>query len=471
MATMADPQHFMKTSGERDAVWIHQEPYSNRPQFSPLTQDLETDVCIIGSGISGISIAYELVKRGVKVTMIEAREILSGETGRTSGHLASALDDGYVEIAKKHGDEGAKLAAESHIWAQNRVGEISKELGIECEYRHLPGIQISQYPRGDPKHDEEVTQMKEEADYCRGKLGMDVEYKEGYAVKGWDGKSDQRDAIIFASSTQATFHPTKYLVGILNWLKQQPNFECYTRTRVVSCDEKGIELLGMGHKTVKVGTENGHTITCQHAVQATCVPLQALSVIAQEEYMRTYCIAIRVPKGYIEDCLLYDEAEAYKYIRFTPCDENDDYLVIGGCDHAVGQEDTSGRFEELETWVRERFTRAGSVDYAWSGQIFEPVDYMAFIGKNQGKKYIYVVTGDSGNGLTHGVIAGKIIADEITGVENAWSKVYDPKRIASMLSSLPHMLAHDVQVNAQYKRLGQSDIKDIEDLGKGEGEY
>lgn len=187
---MSDPQHFMKTSGETDAVWIHTDPYSNRPQFSPLTQDLDTDVCIVGSGISGISIAYELVSRGVNVVMIEARDILSGETSRTSGHLASALDDGYTEIAKKHGDEGAKAAADSHQWALNRVGQISKQLGIECEYRHLPGYEISQYPRGHPKHAEEISGLKEECEKARS-LGLNATYEEGFAVKGWDGQIDQ----------------------------------------------------------------------------------------------------------------------------------------------------------------------------------------------------------------------------------------------------------------------------------------
>lgn len=210
-------------------------------------------------------------------------------------------------------------------------------------------------------------------------------------------------------------------------------------------------------------------ITCQNAVEATVVPLQKLAVIAQMEYERTYCVAIRVPKDSIEDCLLYDEAEEYKYIRFTECDEKDDYLVIGGCDHKVGQEEPTGRFAELEAWVRERFTQAGSVDYAWSGQVFEPVDFMAYIGLNQGKKHTYIVTGDSGNGLTHGAIAGKLIADEIQGIDNPWSKLYSPKRTGSLLKTAGSMLSHDVQINAQYKRFLQSDIKDIEDLEPGSG--
>ncbi|MCJ1254178.1 hypothetical protein MMC24_001992 [Lignoscripta atroalba] len=448
--------HFMDTSGELEPVWIKTEPYSNRPQFPKLNQDLKTEVCVIGSGIAGISTAYELVTRGVQVVMIEAREILSGETGRTSGHLASALDEGYTEILSKHGAEGAKVAAESHTWAIKRVGEISKELGIECEYRLLPGYQISQFERGNPKHDEEVKQLKEEVDNAN-KFGLTASFEEGYAIKGWLGKPDQRDAAIFQG--QATFHPTKYLNGVLKWLAKQPNFQCFTRTRMMSIEEKGL----LTTKEVQVGTEDGNTITCRDAVEATHIPLQKLSIVAELEYYRTYCLAIRVPKGSIEDCLLYDEADPYIYIRFTECDEKDDYLVIGGGDHKVGQEQEDGRFAHLEAWVRERFPQAGAVDFKWSGQILEPVDWMAFIGLNQGKKHTYIITGDSGNGLTHFVFGGKIIADQIQGIENPWSKLYNPKRIPSW-STLPSMVAHDLQINSQYKRVFAKDIPDIESL-------
>ncbi|KAH8660252.1 hypothetical protein BX600DRAFT_467468 [Xylariales sp. PMI_506] len=227
--------------------------------------------------------------------------------------------------------------------------------------------------------------------------------------------------------------------------------------------------MGLGHKTVQLETLRGPTISCDHAIEATCVPLQKLSVIAEMEFYRTYCIAIRVPRGLVEDCLLYDEAEEYKYVRLTACDEKDDYLIVGGCDHKVGQEDPAGRFEELEKWTRERFTKAGRVDYGWSGQIFEPVDFVAFIGRNQGMKHTYVVTGDSGNGLTHGVLAGRLLADEIEGVENPWASLYSPTRLKSIMQSLPSMISHDVQINMQYKRFLQTDITDIEDLVPGSG--
>ncbi|KAF5633949.1 hypothetical protein F25303_8950 [Fusarium sp. NRRL 25303] len=424
-------QQFFHTSGATDSVWVRRDPVSNRPTFSKLDQDIETDVCVIGAGIGGISTAYELVTRGREVVLLEARQVLSGETGRTSGHLTNDLDDGYTEIAKKHGDEGARIAAESHAWGRDRVGEISQMLGIECEYRKLPA------------------------------------YEESLTVRGWDGAIDQRGGLIIKD--QAAFHPTKYLSGILNWLKTQPNFHCFDQTRVMSVEEKGIEILGIGNKSVNVSTADGYTVKCNNAVEATCVPLQKLSVIAQMEFMRSYCIAARVPKDAIEDCLLYDQAEEYKYVRLTACDDEHDYLVVGGCDHKVGQEDTTTEFGELEKWTRERFSQVKSVDYRWSGQIFEPVDFMQFIGKNQGNDHIYIITGDSGDGLTHGVLAGRLIADEIDGIKNPWADIYSPKRIASMVKSLPSMIAHDVQINAQYKRFLQSDITDIEDLGRGMG--
>jgi glycine/D-amino acid oxidase-like deaminating enzyme len=357
MATTTSPKHFMATSGETEPVWIHTDPRSNRPTFPKLSSNIEADVCVIGSGISGIQSAYELVKRGRKVVMLEARDILSGETDRTSGHLASALDDGYTNIAKKHGDEGAAMAADSHTWAINRVGEISKELGIECEYRTLPGYQISQYDRRThaKEHEDDVKSLKEEVAKAK-KLRMHAEYNEGYAVKGWDGAPDQRDAAVFQG--QGTFHPTKYLVGVLKWLKDQPNFSCYTHSRVMDVSESGFSIPGiMDKKHSVIKTEDGHTVSASDSIMATCVPLHKLSIVAQMEFHRTYCIAIKVPKGYVEDCLLYDSEEAYKYIRLTECDAENDYMIVGGCDHKVGQEETTGRLEVCQkcwkwhTWL------------------------------------------------------------------------------------------------------------------------
>ena len=467
MASAAsDQQQYLRTSGGTDAVWIHRDKYSDRPRFQALNADVETDVCVVGSGVAGVSVAYELVARGKRVAMIEARDVMAGETGRTSGHLSNALDDHYTAIRKKHGLGGAKAAAESHTWALNHVGDVAKELGIECEYRRVPGYEISQFRRGGKNYRDDIEAIRDEAKLA-GELGLDVGFREDLAVRGWDGKPDQRGGAVFAG--QAAFHPTLYLGGVLRWLKDQAGFQCYTHTRVTSVGEKGVGILGLGEGRVEVETESGHTIRCGHAVEATGIPLQKLSVVAELEFVRTYCIAVRVPKGSVEDCFVYHSAEPYVYVRLTACDDSSDYLLVGGGDHKVGQEDGTDRFRMLESWTRERFTGAGTVDYRWSGQVNEPIDHVAFIGNNQGSDRVYVVTGDSGNGLTHGVLAGRLVADEIEGTANPWAGLYNPKRVASVAKSALSLIGHDAQVNAQYKRLLQTDIVDIEDVSPGSG--
>lgn len=75
-----------------------------------------------------------------------------------------------------------------------------------------------------------------------------------------------------------------------------------------------------------------------------------MSIVAEMMFYHTYCIANTCAgQGEIEDCLIYDDAEMYKYVLFTEFDDKNDCLVICGCDHKVGQgHDAQDRCEELE---------------------------------------------------------------------------------------------------------------------------
>jgi Rieske Fe-S protein len=122
---------------------------------------------------------------------------------------------------------------------------------------------------------------------------------------------------------------------------------------------------------------------------------------------------------------------------------------VGGEDHKTGQaEDLEVRFGRLLEWTRRHFPIAGDIAFRWSGQVLEPNDYMAFIGRNPGDENVYIATGDSGNGMTHGTIAGMLIPDLILGIENRWAKLYDPAR--KTLRSAPDFVKENVNVVAQY---------------------
>ena len=106
-----------------------------------------------------------------------------------------------------------------------------------------------------------------------------------------------------------------------------------------------------------------------------------------------------------------------------------DYLIAGGADHKSGEADDGDvRFEAIEAWIRALVPKLGKEVTRWSGQVLDTIDYCGFIGRNPGSKNVFVVTGDSGQGMTHGALAGILLKDLIVNGSSPWEAVYDPAR-------------------------------------------
>ena len=74
---------------------------------------------------------------------------------------------------------------------------------------------------------------------------------------------------------------------------------------------------------------------------------------------------------------------------------------------------------------------AGAVRHHWSGEIFETPDGLALIGLAPGwRDNVYVITGDSGMGMTHGTLGARLVADLILGHTNPYAGLYSPSRWA-----------------------------------------
>src|SRR5215210_3450773 len=134
-ADLASPR-----SGESKSFW---EATAEPRSLSPLSDHLSTEVCIVGAGIAGLSVAFELARAGKKVVVLDDGAIGSGMTGRTTAHLVNALDDRYYDLEGYHGADGARLAAESHTAAIERIETIVREEGIDCDFERLDGFLFS----------------------------------------------------------------------------------------------------------------------------------------------------------------------------------------------------------------------------------------------------------------------------------------------------------------------------------------
>src|SRR5690349_8139590 len=113
------------------SVWM---ATANTPLQSRLRENIRTDVCIVGAGIVGMTTAYLLAKEGRSVVVLDDGAIGGGMTGRTTAHLTNAYDDRFVEMEKLHGADGARLIAQSHTTAIDKVEEIVREEQIDCGF-------------------------------------------------------------------------------------------------------------------------------------------------------------------------------------------------------------------------------------------------------------------------------------------------------------------------------------------------
>ena len=406
-------------SGERLSIWMAtHEP----PQFPCVDRDIETEVCVVGAGIAGLTTAYLLCREGKRVVVLDDGPILSGETERTTAHLASALDDRFFELERVHGEEGARKAAESHAAAIDKIESIVRSENIDCDFERLDGYLF--VPPG------ESTDVLDRELEAAQRAGLSVIKVERAPILSFDTGA----ALRFAR--QGQFHPTRYLSALARAIGRDGG-EIFTQTHVAKVE---------GGRRARVQTVDGFSVTANAVVVATNTPINdRVTIHTKQAPYRTYVIGARVPMGSVTKALYWDTPDPYHYVR-----SQSDVLIVGGEDHKTGQAaDGEERFQRLEEWARERFP-IKEIKFRWSGQVIEPTDYLAFIGRNPGDdKNVYIATGDSGQGMTHGTIAGMLLTDLICGRENPWCELYDPSRKPA--KSLGEYARENVNVVAQYR--------------------
>lgn len=422
------------------------------PSFPRLTSDLRADVCVVGAGIAGLSTAYMLIEAGKKVVVVEDGLLASGMTQVTTAHLVSAIDDRYFEIERLHGERGAQLAAESHGAAINRIEAIARKEQLRCDFERVDGYLFLA-----PEHSPDLLDRELDAAHRAGL--NDVRMLERTPLDGFD----TGPCLMFPQ--QAQFHPLKYLAGLASAIKRDGG-QIFTKTHAE-------QIEGGGPAHVHAG---GYTVTADAVVVATNCPINDLVAIhtKQAPYM-TYVIGARVPRDTIAKALYWDTHDPYHYVRLQGGRSRHgmsahDILIIGGEDHKSGQaDDTQQRHERLEAWARERFPMMEQIEFVWGGQVMETIDGLAFIGRNpMDKENVFVVTGDSGMGMTHGTIAGILLTDLILGRENPWAILYDPSR--KTLRAVGEYAKENLNVAAQYTDwLTGGDVVSADEIAKGSG--
>jgi glycine/D-amino acid oxidase-like deaminating enzyme/nitrite reductase/ring-hydroxylating ferredoxin subunit len=415
------------------------------PAYSPLASDTTADVCVVGAGIAGLTTAYLLTQSGKSVVVVDDGSVGGGATTVTTAHLVNAHDDRYFELERLHGPRGACLAAESHTAAIDRIEAIVTAEKIDCSFQRLDGYLFAPPGAGDVI-DRELA--------AAHRAGLYNVVKVGRAPLSFDTGACLR----FPS--QAQFHPLKYVAGLAEAIVRGGG-RIYTDTHADSIT---------GGKDARVVTPGG-AVSAGAIVVATNAPVNDLVVVhtKQAPYM-TYVIGALVPRMSVTRALYWDTGSPYHYIRLHTLDSTHDLLIVGGEDHKTGQaDDEAERHGRLEAWARERFPSMREVAYTWGGQVMETVDGLAFIGRNpMDHDNVYTITGDSGQGMTHGTMGGMIVSDLINQKPNAWSDLYSPSRVT--LRATGEYVKEAANMAAQYKDwVTSGDVKSVDDIARDSG--
>jgi glycine/D-amino acid oxidase-like deaminating enzyme/nitrite reductase/ring-hydroxylating ferredoxin subunit len=406
------------------------------------------DVVVVGSGIAGLSVAYELANRGRSVVVLDRGKIGSGMTARTTAHLASALDDDYKELISVRGQDCARLCYQSVTAAIDRAEAIQSTENIDCDFRRLDGYWVL-------APDTPASHLDEEFDCCT-KLGIPVEDCRTPTPLHAEGIVRS-----LRFPRQARFHPTKYLLGLANAL-QRRGAGLYADTCVESIEQRQGDIV--------VKTTSGYEVRASDVVVATNSPVNVrVAIHTKQAPYRTYAIAAKIPAGTLADALYWDTLDPYHYVRLQPFSDDEDIAIIGGEDHKSGEaDDGTQRFAALERWARDRLPNMREVTHRWSGQVLEPVDFLGFIGHSPDEEHVFLVSGDSGQGITNGLVAGILITDLITTGSNPWEQIYSPSR--KIQKNIGEFISENITPLKNFAEyLTASEIASVEGLRPGEG--
>lgn len=413
---------------------------------APLAEDVHVQVCVVGGGIAGLTTAYLLAKSGRSVALLDDGPLGGGMTQMTSAHLTNMMDDRYFELERLHGTTGARLAAESHTAAIERIEEIVREEAIDCDFARVDGYLF--LADGDqPKTLDKELEAAQRAglrDVARLARAPFTSFDTGPCLR---------------FPRQGQFHPLKYLAGLARAL-QRHGGKIYTGSHAGRIEGGTPALVYVGPCIV----------TADAVVVATNTPVNDRVAIhtKQAPYM-TYVIGARVPHGSVPSVLSWDTGDPYHYIR-AAAGAAEDILIVGGEDHKSGQAHaTEQPHARLEAWTRARFPMVREIAYRWGGLIMETVDYLAFTGRNpMDEDNVYIHTGDSGMGLTHGTIAGMLLCDLILGRSNPWAALYDPSR--KTIGAAREYTSENLNVARQYADwLTGGEVKAVKEIAKGSG--
>lgn len=359
------------------------EQTSGRPEFSPLQQDIKTDVLIIGGGLAGLLCAYMLQQSGVDYVLAEERRICSGVTGNTTAKITVQHGLIYDKLIRTLGFEAAQMYLHANQLALESYRKICPDL--DCGFTQADSFVYSL---------DRPEKLDREMDALR-RFGVSAQLEQSLPLP-------VAAAGAVRVSNQALFHPLRFAYGIARGLR------IFENTRVLAL-------------TPQCAITQSGRIQAKKMIVATHFPFlnKHGSYFLKLYQHRSYVLALQNVPGI--QGMYVDENDAG--LSFRP---HDDLLLLGGQGHRTGKK--GGGWTALHAFAQTHYPGA-QIAAQWATQDCMTLDSIPYIGPySKRTPNLYVTTGFNKWGMTSAMAGAILLRDMVLDRTPDWAGVFSPSR-------------------------------------------
>lgn len=394
---------------------------SARPVHPRLDQDLVVDVVVVGAGIAGVSVAWELSRAGHDVALLDSSQVGCGVTGHSTGKVTAVQGVRYSALERRLGARASARYAESQLLAMEHLAAIVHRLKIDGALTRQPAYLFAEDEAALPALTAEVKSARA--------AGIDMRFslKTGLPFP-------TAGAAVIAG--QIALDPQRYVAAVAADLVHNGG-RIYEDTTVTGLDE------GTPHR---IRTADGPVVSAGHVVVTTQFPIFDRALLFPHLHpRREFVLVADAPPGSVP-AMYNSVGKDVRSVRISG-PGSPDQLIVTGAPFSPGGDAAPGRLADLQQWADERFQNP-SWTASWAAQDYDTPDGLPFIGPlHRFGKNLWAATGFGGWGLSNGALAGILIRDLIEGRESPHASLFHTRRLAplvvarSLISGSPR-LAH-----------------------------
>ena len=366
-----------------DSIW---STTSSLRERSRLPGDRETQVAVIGGGMAGILIAHTLQAAGLRVAVLEAGRIGSGQSQHTTAKVTAQHGMCYDRLIRKLGAQKARQYAQANLAACKALDDLITTRGIDCDWQRQ-----NAYVYGD-----DPAALDREA-RAAAPLGLPADRTDASSLP-----FPAAGAVRF--SDQAQFHPLKFLGALADGLT------VYEQTPVLRVERD--------HLVTPWGTVRADRIIFACHFPFVNIPGLYFTRMYQE---RSYVLALEHTPP-VDGMWISADGSGCSLRTWGT------YLLLGGGHHRSGAHPGPSRYDWLRTQARTFFPKSPE-RACWSAQDCMTPDGVPYIGRYAaGRPNWYVATGFNKWGMSGSMVAANLLSDDILNRSSDAAEVFSPSR-------------------------------------------